>query len=278
MTRAGSLGVVPGLGSQQTEPASPPRATPITPAPSSPPVERRYDKRLAIVVPYRDRMEHLKSFLPHLAAYFERDKLDRQIAVSIHVVEPSGRAPFNRGLVKNCGFRLVRDSADYVCFHDVDYLPIWADYAWSPLPARLIWHGLTLQENWQRFFGGVVLFDNAAFEGVNGYPNAYWGWGPEDLELGLRCDLVGLGFERRDGTYMALAHQHAGFSAPGVYTEEARQTHVVWAQRREKLAEFMAADGLSALEFKLLRSSPVTLEGKTKPPVTHHLVDIGEPR
>jgi hypothetical protein len=137
------------------------------------PTERSYDKRLAIVVPYRDRAEHLKSFLPHVATYFERDKLDCRIALSIHVVEQAGRAPFNRGLVNNCGYRLVRGSVDYVCFHDVDYLPIWADYAWSPQPARLIWHGLRLQEDWRRFFGAVVLFDNAAFERVNGFPNAY---------------------------------------------------------------------------------------------------------
>jgi hypothetical protein len=244
---------------------------------SIPPPERRYDKRLAIIVPYRDRAEHLQKFLPHVATYFARDKLDRQIAVSIHIVEPSGGAPFNRGMVKNCGYKLVKESADYVCFHDVDYLPIWADYAWSAQPARLIWHGLTLQEDWQRFFGGVVLFDNAAFERVNGYPNAYWGWGPEDLELGLRCDLVGLGFERRDGTYMALKHVHAGFSAPGVYTDEARRTLGVWAERRERLGHFMAADGLSALKFTRVRQTRVTLDGKDQPPVFHHLVDLGAP-
>lgn len=162
---------------------------------SIPPLpERRYDKRLAIVVPYRDRAEHLRDFLPRVVAYFQRDKLDRQIAVSIHVIEQSGNAVFNRGMIKNCGYRLVKDSADYVCFHDVDFVPVWADYGWAPQPARLVWHGLPLKEDWERFFGAAVLFDNAAFERVNGYPNAYWGWGPEDLELGFRCDIAGLGF------------------------------------------------------------------------------------
>ena len=151
--------------------------------------DRRYDRRLAIVVPYRDRLDHLRSFLPHLAAYFQRDKLDRRIAVSVHIVEPQGNAPFNRGKVKNCGYSLARDSADYVVFHDVDYLPVWADYAWSAQPARLVWHGLTLAEDPERFFGAAVLFDRDAFERVNGYPNAYWGWGPEDRELGLRCEI-----------------------------------------------------------------------------------------
>jgi hypothetical protein len=47
----------------------------------------RFSKRLAIVVPYRDRAEHLAKFVPHVAAYFERDKLDRQIAVTINIIE-----------------------------------------------------------------------------------------------------------------------------------------------------------------------------------------------
>jgi hypothetical protein len=241
------------------------------------PPERRYDKRLAIVVPYRDRAEHLQKFLPHLKTYFARDKLDRRIAVSIHIVEPSGGGPFNRGMVKNSGYALVRDSSDYVCFHDVDYLPIWADYGWSAQPARLIWHGLALQEDRQRFFGGVVLFDNAAFARVNGYPNAYWGWGPEDLELGFRCDLSGLGFERRDGTYMALPHPNAGFTAPGVHSEEARRTHAVWAERSPRLERLMAEDGLASLKFTPLRQTRVTLEGQDQPPIFHHLIDIGAP-
>jgi N-terminal region of glycosyl transferase group 7/N-terminal domain of galactosyltransferase len=241
------------------------------------PPDRRYDKRLAIVVPYRNRVEHLEKLLPHFNAYFTRDKLDRRLAVSVHVVEQSGDAPFNRGMIKNCGYTLAKADADYVCFHDVDYLPIWADYAWSAPPARLIWHGLTLREDWDRFFGGVVLFDNAAFESVNGYPNAYWGWGPEDLELGLRCDVAGLGFERRDGTYMALAHAHAGFAAPGIYTDEALKTMTLWTDRSQRLGYFMDADGLSELKFSLLKQQRMPADGTDSLTVFHHLVDIGTP-
>ena len=101
----------------------------------------RYNKRLAIVVPYRDRAEHLRQFVPHLATYFHSDKLDRHIPISPHIVEQSGNAPFNRGRVLNCGYALAHDSADYICFHDVDYLPLWADYSWSARPARLERHG-----------------------------------------------------------------------------------------------------------------------------------------
>ena len=76
------------------------------------------------------------------------------------------------------------------------------------------------------------MFDKPAFEHVNGYPNVYWGWGCEDLELGRRCHLAGLGFDKRDGTYLALPHPHAGYTAAGARTEEAEQTHVLFQKRR----------------------------------------------
>ena len=101
----------------------------------------RYDKTLAIIVPYRDRFEHLSQFLPHMSAYFQRDKLDRYIKYSIHIVEQLGNERFNSGKLKNCGFSLTKDKADYFCFHDVDYLPIWA--------------GSTIKKCVNRIAGGV---------------------------------------------------------------------------------------------------------------------------
>jgi len=237
----------------------------------------RYGKRLAIIVPYRDRAEQLATFVPHVATYFQRDKLDRQIETSIHIIEQSGTAPFNAGKIRNCGFALASGASDYCCFHDVDYLPIWADYSWSAKPCRLIWHGLTLVEDYKSFFGGVVLFDNAAFTRVNGYPNCYWGWGAEDYELGQRCVLAGMNFDCRDGTFQGLPHEHRGLTSEGTQTEEAQRTFALLESRRARLRELMAEDGLSTLEFRLLRKTPISISGKKRPGSFHYLVDIGSP-
>src|SRR5205085_30618 len=142
---------------------------------------------------------------------------------------------------------------------DVDYLPIWADYSWPSRPARLIWHGLSLREDWNNFFGAVVIFNKADFEQVNGFPNSYWGWGPEDLELSLRFKLSGMDFDRRDGTYEPLAHQHAGFVTPGLLTEEARRKHAVFEDRKARLKALMKEDGLSSLTFKLVETRSLNL-------------------
>src|ERR1700680_4800752 len=104
----------------------------------------RHGKRLAIIVPCRARAEHRALFIPHLLNYFQH--AEPGIAMSMHFVEQAGEGIFNRGKLKNVGYVLARDEADYVCFHDVDYLPLKADYSWSPRPARLIWHGLTRKE------------------------------------------------------------------------------------------------------------------------------------
>ena len=235
----------------------------------------RYRKRVAIIVPYRARPEHIQKFVPHILMYFARDKIDRAIPMTLHIIEQSGNAPFNRGKLLNAGYMLAREAADYVCFHDVDYLPIWADYSWSEKPARLIWHGLSLKENWDTFFGGVTLFDKSAFDRVNGYPNCYWGWGHEDVELGERCKVAGLDIERRDGTYSALPHKHAGFVAPGVWSEEAQRTSAIYSKRRDRVAELLSAEGLSDLEFKALSTQPLILDGKAIPGSFHYFVDIG---
>ncbi|HET7192695.1 MAG TPA: galactosyltransferase-related protein [Pseudolabrys sp.] len=238
----------------------------------------RYSKRLAIVVPYRDRAEHLARFVPHLVTYFQRDKLDKQIAVTVNIIEQWGKAPFSRGRLGNCGFLLTRETSDYVCIHDVDYLLMWADYSWTKNPARLIWHGLSMQENWETFFGAVSLLDNSVFTAVNGFPNCYWGWGPEDLELSHRLRLRGFEMERRDGTFIPLPHKHAGFSAPQVWTEEGRRTNALFAKRQREFDALIERDGLSTLKFRVLEKKPLALTGvPALANVFHYLVDLGEP-
>jgi N-terminal region of glycosyl transferase group 7/N-terminal domain of galactosyltransferase len=235
-------------------------------------VDPRYSKRLAIVVPYRDRAEHLAKFVPHMITYFARDKLDRQIAVTINIVEQYGHAPFSRGRLANCGFLLTEKEADYVCIHDVDYLPMWADYSWSKNLARLIWHGLSLKEDHYSFFGAVTLLDKAVF------PNCYRGWGPEDRELGFRCRAQGFDIERRDGTYIPLRHKHAGFSAPRVWTEEARRTNDLYNKRQSRLKELREEDGVNTLRFQLVNKKTLALPGA--PAVKnawHYTVDLGAP-
>ena len=221
-------------------------------------------KRLAIIVPYRDRPEQLDQFVPHLRAYFARDKLDRTIPYRVMFVEQEAGSPFNRGMLKNIGFRLCAEASDYTAFHDIDYLPLWADYSWVTRPTRIIHHGaeerplapgrsqLVMAHDLSTFFGGVVLAPNASFASVNGYSNRYWGWGCEDSDLRRRYLAAGIGIDSRDGTFIALDHDHEGYTPEGdarpIATVNRALLEAKWATGGEA-----KEDGLSTLDFEIQR-------------------------
>jgi hypothetical protein len=77
--------------------------------------------RVAIIVPYRDREDHLRTFLYNIHSFLPRQQLD----YGIFIVEQYGTGPFNRAMLMNAGAAEALKSYDYQCliFHDVDLLP-----------------------------------------------------------------------------------------------------------------------------------------------------------
>lgn len=225
-------------------------------------------KRLNIVVPYRAREAHLRSFAPALRAYFTRDKVDHSIPYQVLVIEQEGGLPFNRGALNNIGFVLGQENSDYTCFHDVDYLPIWADYSWSDTPCAIVWFGAERRpislgnRNWSvthaldEFFGGVVLTPNSSFEQAGGFANVYWGWGYEDVDLKKRFERVGIPFGRRKGTFQALDHDSAGFRTDGSLSSFARKNRQRF-ETRWNGEDRLDDDGLKTLAFKVLDRRPL---------------------
>lgn len=78
-------------------------------------------KRVAFIVPYRDRLVNLCVFLNNMHVYLTR----RRINYGMYVIEPAnGELAFNRGLLMNVGFvESMRDDWNCFVFHDVDMLP-----------------------------------------------------------------------------------------------------------------------------------------------------------
>ena len=217
---------------------------------------------LSIIVPYRDRKEQLARLARHLTAYFTRDKVDRNIPWRLTIVEQAAGKPFNRGLMKNIGFLLTEDKADYFCFHDVDYLPVWADYRMPDRPTRIIWYGAEvvplfpgspdgITHDYKTTFGGVVLFPKADLRRINGYSNEYWGWGFEDKDLLLRCEIEGIEIGFRDGTFEALHHQNEGFDRSGRVTLDHSRNATLHAEKKAAMLARRAhqEDGLNTARF-----------------------------
>lgn len=144
--------------------------------------------KLGIVVPYRNRFEHLEIFKKVISNYLEKKGIDFEIII----VEQDNAKLFNRGMLLNIGFTYAEKmGCDYVVFHDVDMLPFDVNYLYSSKPVHLatgfVKDGINNRIIFDTYFGGVTLFPIEDFKEINGYSNKYWGWGYEDDDLLLRC-------------------------------------------------------------------------------------------
>lgn len=151
--------------------------------------------KLAIIVPYRDRQDHLDVFVPHMREFLK----DKGIDYTIFIVEQSDDRPFNYGKLCNAAVKEISDEYTYFAFHDIDMLPIndECDYTWPDVPLHLATN-IEAHENklpYPQYFGGVVLINREDFIEANGYSNEYYGYGFEDLDLLYRIERAGLPLE-----------------------------------------------------------------------------------
>lgn len=148
---------------------------------------------MTLLVPYRDRREHLTQFIPHMNKFLP----DAEIVV----IEQADQKEFNRGKLLNIGF--LETAFDCYCFHDVDKLPISGDYSCPLNRPRQI--AANVHQTYS-YFGGVTLFSRKDFAKAEGFHNDYWGWGGEDNELMFQIIRKGIVAEFKFGQFIDLPH------------------------------------------------------------------------
>jgi hypothetical protein len=230
---------------------------------------------LAIIVPFRNRLDHLQSFAPYMETF-----LWSQHDMRIVVIEQGDRRPFNRGALLNAGFRIVRGWADWVAFHDIDMLPLDTSCDYSRPAGLRHLAGAAEQfgyrQPYRNYIGGVLLSRPDIFESVNGFSNGYWGWGSEDDDLYLRFWSCDIDVEHAPGRYRSLAHMEA--SAIVDNYDRFRQVLRKRAQTRHESvpveprvfrrappgvffrsdeSQHWSADGLSTLRFTVVENMPL---------------------
>jgi hypothetical protein len=171
--------------------------------------------------------------------------------------QESGRA-FNRGKLINVGFAHAAETTDYYCIHDVDAIPVEANYLCPSQPLRLVNRllstGRSANECPTHYFSGAVSVPKEQVHAVNGFSNEYWGWGKEDDEFLFRLQLAGFlcYFDSR-GAYHDLPNP----AAQQVQRPALRRPPHVRSNRarRSRLMRGLvnpAEDGLSTLSYELL--------------------------
>lgn len=211
------------------------------------------NRRLTVVIPYRDRESHLRQLMPVLNATLTQQGIDHHVLV----VEQDAPGLFNRGRLINVGMHYAAARSDYYCIHDVDAVPVVANYLCPSQPLRLVSRTLTPSGESRRtdyyFSGAVGLRKEHAFA-ANGFSNDYWGWGKEDDDFFFRLLLAGLVcFFDTQGTFHDLpnpAHQQVERKKP---TTPPHVRHN--RQRRSALLRGLvdpADDGLSTVRYEVI--------------------------
>ncbi|XP_050311250.1 beta-1,4-N-acetylgalactosaminyltransferase bre-4 [Anthonomus grandis grandis] len=170
------------------------------------------DKRVALVVPFRDRGGHLLLFLQHMHPFLRKQQLD----YTIFVVEQEGNGPFNRAMLMNVGYSEALKSGKFDCFifHDVDLLPEDDRNLYScpeqPRHMSVAVDMFQYKLPYPAIFGGVSAISTAHFKLLNGFSNCFWGWGGEDDDMSNRIRYHRLYISRYPITiarYTMLSHR-----------------------------------------------------------------------
>merc|ERR1712223_92702 len=226
-------------------------------------------QKVAIIVPYRDRKEHLDIFLYHLHPILQRQQLDYRIFV---IEQSEDGEEFNRASLMNVGYMEANKLDHYFCFifHDVDLLP--EDdrniYMCPPDSEMLVKHLSVAINKWKYrlqyhdYFGGVSAISKIHFKRMNGFPNGFYGWGGEDDELAQRTNQTQLTITRQAGNiarYTMLTHEGAESKPKDV-------RHLMHLSKELKLLE----DGLNTVSYKVIQT-------EKKPLYTRILVQLPKP-
>jgi len=205
--------------------------------------------KLGIVVPYRDREDHLKVFAPYMSKYLE--ELDHEV----YIVEQQGDGLFNRAKLCNIGYDVGRETCDYFVFHDVDLLPLEVDYSFRRTPTHLARRldYLGYKACYPTNFGGVTLMDKISFKKVNGFSNEYWGWGGEDDDLRMRCVREGIEPGVSEGMFMSMPHPPTSHvTGTGVGTPHwQKNSDRFWAFANNPQDQYYKGEGLTTLKYTL---------------------------
>uniref|UniRef100_A0A3B5LPM3 Beta-1,4-galactosyltransferase n=1 Tax=Xiphophorus couchianus TaxID=32473 RepID=A0A3B5LPM3_9TELE len=201
-------------------------------------------QKVAVIIPFRNRYEHLTHWLHYVHPVLMRQQLD----YGVYVINQDGDGAFNRAKLMNIGFVEALIEYDYDCFvfSDVDLVPIDDRnlYRCSDHPRHL---SVAVDKfnfilPYATIFGGVSALSKQQFLKVNGFSNTFWGWGGEDDDMSQRISYRRMFISRPDsvtGRYKMIQHERDSHNDPN-------------PRRVQKLTETyfnIIKDGLSTLSY-----------------------------
>nr|XP_034329667.1 beta-1,4-N-acetylgalactosaminyltransferase bre-4 isoform X1 [Crassostrea gigas] len=198
-------------------------------------------ERVAILIPFRNRGNHLRILLNNLHPILYR----QQLGYTIYVLKQADEKPFNRGKLFNIGYKEAK-KFNHTCFvfHDVDLIPendkILYGCVRSPMHLSRAVDTFNYKLPYKNMLGGVAAWKTREFEQVNGWSNLFVNWGGEDDDLSCRTianKLSVFRFRNSVARYTMLKHRRTPVNT-------ARHRQLKDSYTRYKI------DGLSSLVYR----------------------------
>ncbi|XP_061749314.1 beta-1,4-galactosyltransferase 1-like [Nerophis ophidion] len=222
-------------------------------------------QKVAIIIPFRKREEHLKYWLYYLHPILQRQQLD----YGVYVINQDGDEIFNRAKLLNVGYTEALKDYDYDCFvfSDVDLIPMDDRNTYKcfsqPRHLSVSMDKFGFRLPYKQYFGGVSSMSKQQFLTINGFPNNYWGWGGEDDDIYNRLASKGMSISRPTGEVgrcRMIRHDRDRKNEPN-------------PQRFDRIShtrDTMTKDGIKSLSYQLVSRLTMDL-------FTNITVDIGRP-
>uniref|UniRef100_A0A3Q3VX29 Beta-1,4-galactosyltransferase n=1 Tax=Mola mola TaxID=94237 RepID=A0A3Q3VX29_MOLML len=200
--------------------------------------------KVAIIIPFRNRYEHLKHWLYYLHPILLRQQLD----YGVYVINQYGEGTFNRAKLMNAGYVEALKEYDYKCFvfSDVDLIPLDDRNLYrcfdNPRHMAVAMDKFNYELPYNTFFGGVSSLSKDQFLTINGFPNTYWGWGGEDDDIYRRVIFHGMSISRPDsmtGKYKMVKHER----------DLHNKANPLNPGKLSKTRQTMAEDGINSLKY-----------------------------
>lgn len=227
------------------------------------PEECKAQQKVAIIIPFRDREQHLKVFLDNMLPILKRQLLEFQV----FVIEQLPGEEFSRGTLLNVGYDVAVKHGNFSClvFHDVDHI-LEDDRLFYHCDGKNPRHMAVELDKWKyrlfyaKFAGGILSIPRKSYEMLNGYSNLFWGWGGEDDDFWRRIDIhpnfTLIRPEPGFGRYRTAPHNHSKTDIEEERYKLLRHTRSRWHR-----------DGINSLKYSLVYTDH-------NPLYTHAFVEI----
>jgi hypothetical protein len=149
--------------------------------------------KTTILIPYRNRKQHLDFFLNNSVPLLQTFISDLKIVI---LQQSNDNRHFNRGALLNVGFTEYKNSTNFFITHDVDLNPYENTintYYVQDISENQIKGIYTSASN---TLGGIIKVSSNTIHKINGFPNSFWGWGVEDKALQNRAEFFNISISK----------------------------------------------------------------------------------